>query len=405
MKRTGPADNNDPTMRPLDGTTVLALEHAVAAPLCTRHLADMGARVIKIERPGSGDFARDYDQRANGMSSYFVWVNRSKESITLNLKHPDAVTVLQQLAARSDVLVQNLAPGAAARLGMSYEALRERHPRLIVCDISGYGGDGPYRDKKAYDLMVQAESGLMAATGTPESMARAGISAADISAGMYAYSSIMAALLLRERNGEGSHIDVSMFEALAEWMGNPLYYSYQGQPPAPRTGGAHPSVLPYGPTPVGDGQIVMLAVQTQNEWHNFCVEVLRRPEIEQDQRFATNPLRNQHRAELDAIIAECFGPLTRDQVEARLEHAQLATARVNTAADLWTHPQLTARGQWTEIDTPNGPLKALLPPGRNNRFRPRMDPVPAVGQHSDALLRELGYSDARIAALREAKAV
>ena len=392
-------------LRPLDGITVLALEHAVAAPLCTRHLADLGARVIKVERLGSGDFSRGYDQRAKGMSSYFVWVNRSKESLTLNLKHPEAVAVLHKLVPRCDVLVQNLAPGAAARLGMSYEALRERHPRLIVCDISGYGADGPYRDKKAYDLMVQAESGLMAATGTPEAMARAGISAADIGAGMYAYSSIMAAIILRSRSSEGSHIDVSMFEALAEWMGNPLYYSYDGQPPAPRTGGAHPSVLPYGPTRVGDGQLVMLGVQTQNEWRNFCVEVLRQPALEQDRRFATNTLRNQHRSELDAIIAGCFDPLTRDEVEARLERAQLATARVNTAADLWTHPQLLARRQWAEIDTPNGPLTVLRPPGRNNRYSPRMDPIPAVGQHTDALLRELGYSDERIAELRAAQAV
>jgi itaconate CoA-transferase len=392
-------------MHPLDGITVLALEHAVAAPLCTRHLADMGARVIKIERPGAGDFARGYDQRVNGMSSYFVWANRSKESITLNLKHPEALIVLRQLAARSDVLVQNLAPGTAARMGMSYQALREQHPRLICCDISGYGADGPYRDKKAYDLMVQAESGLMAATGTPEAMARAGISAADISAGMYAYSSILAALLLRARTGEGSHIDVAMFEALAEWMGNPLYYSYKGQPPPLRTGGAHPSVLPYGPTQVGDGQTVMLAVQTQTEWHNFCNIVLCRPALEDDPRFSSNPLRQQHRAELDAIIAGCFAPLTRDAVEARLEQAQLATARVNSAADLWTHPQLLARQQWQEVPSENGPFTALLPPARNNRFAPRMDAVPSVGQHTDALLQELGYSAERIAALRVAQAL
>lgn len=392
-------------MRPLDGITVLALEHAVAAPLCTRHLADLGARVIKIERPGRGDFARGYDQRVRGMSSYFVWVNRSKESISLNLKSPAALLVLRKLVARSDVLVQNLAPGTAARMGMSYQALSAQHPRLIVCDVSGYGADGPYRDKKAYDLMVQAESGLMAATGTPEHMARAGISAADISAGMYSYSSILAALLLRQRTGEGSHIDVAMFEALSEWMGNPLYYSYQGQPPPARTGGAHPSVLPYGPTPVGDGQTVMLAVQTQNEWHNFCCIVLRQPGLEHDPRFASNPLRQQHRAELDAIIATCFQPLTRDEVEARLEQAQLATARVNSAADLWSHPQLQARQQWTEVDSPNGPFTALLPPARNNRFRPRMDAVPAVGEHTDALLRELGYNENEIAELHATQAV
>jgi itaconate CoA-transferase len=382
--------------RPLDGLTVLALEHAVAAPLCTRHLADQGARVIKIERPGRGDFARGYDQRVAGLSSYFVWANRSKESLTLDLKHPAAQPVLQRLVAQADVLVQNLAPGAAARLGLSFEALQAQHPRLIVCDISGYGPDGPYRDKKAYDLMVQAEAGLLAATGTPDAMARAGLSAADIGAAMYAYSSILAALLLRGRSGQGSHVQVAMLEALAEWMGNPLYYTYQGQPLAPRTGTAHPSVVPYGAFECGDGATVMLGAQSETEWQRFCAEVLRQPGLATDPRFVSNTLRNEHRPALEALITGCFAALTRDEVEARLERARLAMARVNSAADLWQHPQLQARGRWVQVDSPAGPLPALLPPGSNNRYAPRMDAVPALGQHTEAVLRELGFSDGEI---------
>ncbi|NLD67222.1 MAG: CoA transferase [Limnobacter sp.] len=388
-------------MRPLDGLTVLALEHAVAAPVCTRHLADLGARVIKIERPGVGDFARGYDKRVKGLASYFVWANRSKESFTLDLKHPRAAPVLERLVARTDVIVQNLAPGAAARLGLSFEALHDRYPRLVVCDISGYGNDGPYRDKKAYDLMVQAEAGLLAATGTPEAMARAGFSAADVSAGMYAYSSVLAALLQRERSGKGSHIDVAMFESLAEWMGNPMYYSFDGQPPAPRTGACHPSVVPYGPVTASDGLIVMMGVQNEREWRRFCAEVLEEPALADDPRFASNTLRTENRADLDAIIAGCFGKLTRDELEARLERAQIALSRVNTVADLWTHPQLKARQRWRQVDTPAGPVPALLPPGANSSFEPRMDPVPALGQHTDALLGELGFGAAEVAALHE----
>ncbi len=384
-------------MRPLDGITILALEHAVAAPVCTRHLADLGARVIKIERPGVGDFARGYDQRVKGLSSYFVWANRSKESLTLDLKHPEAAPVLERLVARADVIVQNLAPGAAARLGLSFEALHAKHPRLVVCDISGYGDDGPYRDKKAYDLMVQAEAGLLKATGTPDAMARTGFSAADVSAGMYAYASVLAALLLRERTGEGSHVDVSMFESLAEWMGNPMYYTHGGAAPAPRTGAFHPSVVPYGPFTAGDGQTVMMGVQNEREWKRFCAEVLQDAALADDPRFANNTLRTTNRAALDARIAECFAGLTRDEAEARLERAQIATARVNTTADLWQHPQLKARERWTEIDTPAGRVPALYPPGRHSGFTPRMDAVPALGQHTDAVLGELGFDAAQIA--------
>jgi itaconate CoA-transferase len=393
------------SQRPLDGITVLAFEHAVAAPVCTRHLADQGARVIKIERPGVGDFARAYDQRVAGQSSYFVWANRSKESLTLDVKHPEARPILDALVARADVLVQNLAPGAAARLGLSYEALAPKHPRLVVCDISGYGNDGPYRDKKAYDLMVQAEAGLLAATGSGDVIARAGFSAADVSAGMYAYSGILSALLLRERTGQGSRVDVAMLESLTEWMGNPMYFTFDGQPPAPRSGASHPSIAPYGPVMLDDGHTVLLGVQNEREWQRFCAEVLGDAALAQDPRFVNNTQRTAHRALLDDMIAARFAGLGVEAVEARLDAAGIATARVNTAAELWSHPQLQARQRWTEVATPAGPVPALRPPASNNRYAPRMDGVPALGQHTEAVLGELGYSSTHVAALRESGVV
>jgi itaconate CoA-transferase len=386
--------------RPLDGITVLALEHAVAAPVCTRHLADQGARVIKIERPGVGDFARGYDQRVRGQSSYFVWANRSKESLTLDVKHPDARPILAALVARTDVLVQNLAPGAAARLGLSYETLAPAHPRLVVCNISGYGDDGPCRDKKAYDLMVQAEAGLLAATGSGDTMARAGFSAADVSAGMYAYSSILSALLLRQRTSTGSRVDVAMLETLAEWMGNPMYYTFDGQPPAPRTGAAHPSIAPYGPVTLGDGHALLLGVQNEREWQRFCAQVLGEPALAEDPRFVNNTQRTAHRAVLEERVSACFAGMGVAEAEDRLGRAGIAHARVNSVAALWRHPQLQARHRWTEVDTPAGTVPALLPPGSNNRYLPRMGGVPALGQHTDALLVELGCSPAQVAALR-----
>jgi len=391
--------------RPLDGVTVLTLEHAVAAPFATRQLADLGARVIKIERPGEGDFARKYDQRVKGQASYFVWINRSKESLTLDLKHGQAREILDKLLAKADVLVQNLAPGAAARLGLSAAALRPRLPRLIVCDISGYGSDGPYRDKKAYDLLVQAEAGLLSVTGTPEHVVRAGISVADIAAGMYAYSSILAALIQRGRTGEGSRIDVSMLEALGEWMGNPIYYAYDGQPQAPRSGASHPSVYPYGPMATGDGKTVLLGLQNEREWVGFCRDVLKRPEVATDVRFDTNSKRSDHREDLKALIEEIFRPLTAAQVIERLDAAGIGNASVNTIADVWAHPQLAARGRWAEVGSPSGPIPALKPPADSDRFDYRMDPVPALGEHTDAILAELGYGTADIVRLREAKAV
>lgn len=375
--------------RPLDGITVISLEHAIAAPFCTRQLADLGARVIKVEREG-GDFARRYDSRVNGMCSHFAWVNRSKESLVLDLKSPDAALVIDALLARADVFVQNLAPGACDRLGLGAQALQERHPRLIVCDISGYGNDGPYRDRKAYDLLIQSEAGFVSVTGTPEAPVKAGSSIADIAAGMYAYTNILSALLLRQRTGRGSHIDVSMLESLCEWMGYPLYYAFDGADPPPRLGAAHATIFPYGPFVAGDGRSVMLGVQNEREWRAFCEVVLERSELAEDARFATNKLRNDHRSELGRILVETFSAVTSDELRARLDQAQIANARVNDMHDVWQHPQLRARGRWSSVATPVGTIPALLPPGVNNSYAPRMDPIPAVGEHTEKILEELG---------------
>jgi itaconate CoA-transferase len=391
--------------RPLDGVTVVTLEHAIAAPFCTRQLADLGARVIKIERPGTGDFARAYDERVQGMASHFVWTNRSKESVTLDVKHPEAQKVLAKLLEEADVLVQNLAPGAAARLGLSFEALHEKHPRLIVCDISGYGDDGPYRDKKAYDLLIQSESGFLSVTGSQAEPAKAGCSIADIAAGMYAYTNILAALMQRAKTGVGSRIDVSMLESMVEWMNYPLYYAYEGAAPPPRAGAAHATIYPYGPFPAGDGRTVMLGLQNEREWGAFCKTVLQQPALATDERFASNSRRVANRDELRALIIQAFDALTVEQVVQRLEEAQIANAAVNDMHDVWKHPQLQARQRWTEVATPAGPIPALLPPGRTDAYAPRMGGVPGLGQHTQAILQELGLSAETVEALRRDGAV
>jgi itaconate CoA-transferase len=392
-------------MRPLDGITVITLEHAIAAPFCTRQLADQGARVIKVERPGVGDFARAYDTRVRGLASHFVWTNRSKESLTLDVKHEEAETILGKLLADADVLVQNLAPGAAARLGLSYDALRENFPRLIVCNISGYGEDGPYRDKKAYDLLIQSESGFLSITGSPDEPAKAGCSIADISAGMYAYSNILAALIQRGKTGRGCNIEVSMLESLTEWMQYPLYYAMDGAAPPQRAGAAHATIYPYGPFPAGDGKIVMLGLQNEREWGVFCEKVLLQPDLKTDRRFSSNSARAAARRELRAIIVEAFSKMTAEQVIERLDAAQIANARMNDMHEVWDHPQLKARGRWTEVGTPAGKVPALLPPGIPDNYEARMDPVPELGEHTEAILGELGYDNETIAALRKQNAI
>ncbi len=377
-------------VRPLDHITVVSLEHAIAAPFCTRQLADLGARVIKVERPGAGDFARAYDQRAKGQSSHFVWVNRSKESLALDLKDPQDLAVLKQLIAKADVLVQNLAPGATGRMGLDAATLRAENPRLIVCDISGYGNDGPYRDKKAYDLLIQSEAGFLSITGTPDQPSKSGNSIADIAAGMYAYTNILSALIQRDKTGEGSHIDVSMLEALGEWMGYPMYYAMDNASPPPRSAAAHATIYPYGPFAAGDGGTVMLGLQNEREWVQFCQHVLQQPALAKDARFDSNARRNANRNDLQTIILDTFAALTAEQVIARLDVAQIANARMNTMAELWAHPQLKARERWTSVDSPAGDLPALLPPGKQSAFDYRMGAIPKVGEHTEAILKELG---------------
>ncbi|MBB1629797.1 CaiB/BaiF CoA-transferase family protein [Cupriavidus sp. UME77] len=386
-------------MRPLDGITVVSLEHAIAAPFCTRQLADLGARVIKVERPKVGDFARGYDERVDGLSSHFAWTNRSKESLALDLKHSEAPAILGKLLGQADVLVQNLAPGAAQRLGLSYAALSQRYPAMVVCDISGYGSDGPYRDKKAYDLLIQAESGFVSITGTPDNPAKAGCSIADIAAGMYAYSNILAALLQRGRSAKGAHIDVSMLESMVEWMGYPLYYAFDGATPPPRAGASHATIFPYGPFTAGDGKTIILGLQNEREWDAFCRVVLERPELTTDERFVSNSLRTQSRAALTDIITAVFSALSIEAVIERLERAQIANARMNDMRDVWNHPQLKARERWTSVPSPVGVIPALLPPGTPQSFEPRMDAIPALGQHSESILLELGYSADDVARL------
>ena len=392
-------------IKPLDGVTVVSLEHAIAAPWCTRQLADLGARVIKVERPEVGDFARAYDTRVKGEASHFVWTNRSKESITLDLKQPEAVDVLMQLLADADVLVQNLAPGASARMGLSFEALRARYPKLIVCDISGYGADGPYRDKKAYDLLIQSEAGFLSITGTPETPSKSGNSIADIAAGMYAYTNILSALILRGRTGEGSHIDISMLEALGEWMGFPMYYAFEGQTPPARSGASHAAIYPYGPFQAGDGSAIVLGLQNEREWKLFCETVMQDAALATDPRFDSNAHRHENRTELKAIIDACFAKLTTAEVCERLDQAPIANARMNDMEGLWAHPQLAARQRWQTVGSPAGDIPALLPPGKNSAFTYRMDPIPQLGEHTEAILKSLGHSAEAIANLRAKKAI
>ncbi|MEJ5059342.1 MULTISPECIES: CaiB/BaiF CoA transferase family protein [unclassified Pseudomonas] len=395
--------DNKPVLA-LEGITVISLEHAIAAPLATRHLADLGARVIKVERPGSGDFARAYDERVDGLASHFVWVNRSKESLTLDLKQPEAHEILMQLLSEADVLVQNLAPGAAARLGLSYEALAPINPKLIVCDISGYGEGGPYTEKKAYDLLIQSEAGFLSITGTPDEQVKAGISIADIAAGMYAYTNILAALIERGKTGRGRRIEIAMIDAMVEWMGFPMYYAYEGQEPPRRTGASHATIYPYGPFRAGDGRTVMLGLQNEREWAVFCEKLLDDSALATDERFASNARRTANRDALSELIEQRFASLTADEVMARLDAADIANANVSTMSDIWNHPQLAARKRWTRVDTPAGPVPALQPPGMGGDHPARMGPVPALGEHTEAILRELGYTD-RASELRARKIV
>jgi len=382
------SQQNNAEARPLDDILVVSLEQAVSAPYCTRLLADQGARVIKVERPDGGDFARAYDTRIRGESSYFIWGNRSKESLTLDLKSPDAIASLKSILARADVFVQNLAPGAAERLGLGEAELRKDNPRLITCSISGFGPGGPYEGRKAYDLLIQAEAGLLSITGTPDTPAKSGISIADICSGVTAYHSILAALLMRAKTGTGDHIEISMLEAMAEWMGYPMYYAYDGAPPPPRTGAGHATIYPYGPFETSDGQ-VLFGLQNDREWKAFCEQVLERPDMAQDPRFMGSSGRTEHRDVIAVAIAEVLPQLTTAEALSRLERAGIATAQVRDMAGLWAHPQLAARGRWQQIDTPTGAMPALTPVSGQS-WKPQMAPVPSLGEHTQQILEEFG---------------
>jgi crotonobetainyl-CoA:carnitine CoA-transferase CaiB-like acyl-CoA transferase len=391
-------------MRPLEGITVVALEQVIAGPFATRQLAELGARVIKIERPGTGDASRSYDSTVKGLSSHFVWTNRSKESLTLDVKHPAARGILSRLVGKADVFLQNLAPGAADRLGLG-PSLREKQPKLIWCGISGYGPAGPYSEKKAYDLLVQCEAGLLSVTGTADDPSKAGIPVADIAAGMYAFSSILAALVRRGRTGEGATLDITMFEALGEWMGFPAYFSAYGGTPPPRSGAHHATITPYGPFRAGDGGTVFLSVQNEREFARFCEVVLAKKALAADPRFASGPVRQQHRDAFHGEIDKVFSQLKTDEVIARLERADIANARMNDMQGFWRHPQLAARGRWAKVDSPAGQLDLLKPPMNFEGLEPRMDAIPALGEHSRAILSELGYSTSEIDGLAAAKAI
>jgi crotonobetainyl-CoA:carnitine CoA-transferase CaiB-like acyl-CoA transferase len=384
------------TALPLEDITIVSCEQAVAAPLATRHLADLGARVIKVERPEVGDFARAYDETVKGLSSHFVWLNRSKESIALDLKRPEARQVMDRLIERADVFVQNFAPLAAARLGLGADELRRRHPRLITCSISGYGDSGPYRDAKAYDLLIQSEAGLVSITGTEDAPAKTGIPAADIGAGMYAFAGILAALYDRERTGKGDHLEISLFDSLVEWMGYPLYYAgYGGTRPA-RAGTTHPAIAPYGTYTACDGEEVVLSIQNEREWKLFCATVLRRAGLADDPRFSTGSQRVRNRDDLDRCIGTALADVNGDELRRRLEEARIAHARLREVNEVLAHPQLAARDRWRAVDSPAGELRATLPPITFIGREPRMDPIPRVGEHTAAILAEIDYDDSQL---------
>lgn len=381
---------------PLHGVTVLSFEHAIAAPLCTRQLAELGARVIKIERRGTGDFARNYDSRVKGQSSHFIWTNRSKQSLTLDIKHKESSEILKRLLSKTDVLVQNLAPMAMEKLGLDYDSLKNSYKQLIVCNISGYGPSGPYQNKKAYDLLVQAESGFLSITGTKESIAKSGISIADTAAGMHAFSAILAAIIQRGKSGRGSRIDISMLEAMIEWMGFPLFYAYEGAPPPERMGADHASIYPYGVFHTKENSVILIGLQNEREWEIFCKSVLDKPNLVEDLRFKDNASRSLNREELREIIQTLFSQLPYEEISHKLNNAKIAFANVNNMEKVWKHPQLEALDRIVSTKTPFGLISSFKPPTNNSEFEPTLSAVPAVGEHSRKILKELDFSNEEI---------
>ncbi|MFD6209469.1 CaiB/BaiF CoA transferase family protein [Peribacillus sp. NPDC060253] len=380
-------------MLPLEGITVVSLEQAVAAPFASRQLADLGARVIKVERPGSGDFARNYDATVHGMSSHFVWLNRSKESLALDLKQDGAKMVLDKLLSEADVFIQNLAPGAVDRLGFSSSVLKKKYPHLVICGISGYGTFGPYMDKKAYDLLIQCETGVVSITGTEDTPSKTGISIADIAAGMYAYSGILTALISRFRTGKGKVMEVSMLEALGEWMGYPLYYSGYGGTDPKRTGANHATIYPYGPFLAGDGKLVFFGIQNEREWKSFCTQVLEKSELTTDRRFHSNASRVSNSSIVKEMIDAVFQKMNSSEIIEKLEKAKIANAHLNTVEEFINHPQLKIRKRWREVDSPAGKLNALIPPVTFEDVEPVMNPIPDIGEHTESILKEFGFEN------------
>ncbi|MGM5068719.1 CaiB/BaiF CoA transferase family protein [Rhodococcus qingshengii] len=389
---------------PLAGITVVSIEQAVAAPFATRQLADLGARVIKVERPEGGDFARGYDEAVNGEASYFVWLNRSKESVTLDLKSDQGREILEKLLASADVFVQNLAPGAAARMDLDAESLQQRYPSLIPCDISGYGNTGPWAERKAYDMLVQGESGLMSLTGPDDVPSKVGISIADISAGMYAYSGILTALYVRTTTGIARAVEVSLFEALGEWMGAPSYYTEYGGTQPQRVGAEHATIAPYGPFPASDG-VVLMSIQNEREWLKLCTEVLGDASIASDARFAKNSARVTHRKECNALISSRTEQMSTKELLAKLDKVGIANGRLGEVADFLAHPSLHGRNRWRSVDTPGGSVRALLPPANLSGVEPRFDPVPGLGAQTDRILSKYAYSPADIERLRNERVI
>ena len=390
---------------PLDGIVILSFEHAIAAPLCTRQLAELGARVIKIERRETGDFARGYDARTKGQSSHFIWTNRSKESLTLDIKNKYAPEILDRLISKADVVVQNLAPSAMEKLGLGYKSLKTQYEKLIVCNISGYGTDGPFKDRKAYDLLVQAESGFLSITGTDKELVKSGISIADIAAGMHAFSAILAAVIERGKSGKGSCIDISMLEAMVEWMGFPLLYSFDGASPPKRTGSDHASIYPYGVFETGDAETLMIGLQNEREWAKFCDIVLENPQLIDVDRFSTNTDRSMNREELRDLIQSIFTNQSTDELIIKLKTADIAYANVNDMDKVWNHEQLKKLNRLVVTDTPGGEVSTFLPPTNNSEFDPVISPVPALGEHSQKILDELGFTNHEIQMFQNSKVV